>query len=408
MGNAHAEPTMDLEGRAEMTPYYRRRWYRRRRRYYSRNTSRQTAQPTSPHEKSLQFVRDEFFALDSFSFAQFSEFYGNNYGDGPKHYMRRTYPNWKAGTTKMAGQTEYRILECVPPFLSTDKQFELLSFQVPSVIQQQKSKLNVSSIKTSDLENCYRSLAASVEEHEYKLDWFLKEVFPKEELSEFLKVFKYTMLDCLRQSYTQVRQDLMLIHEHLPDLEGSVDISYQASLLGCDVEVDVYPPPGSAQLTISMSEPSLVTQFRDQYMAILVDHSLSQCKSDAAGKVNQAVALSDVESVVAQLQRTTSDQEYDTTMDIQGQGGILYIHLQKKNMLRLRYAIAKQTMKLVLAVAVSGVVVAFLSINEWWPVLFYTCFIPFTIIGAIWRRLQELKSEVTEYEQKRAARLTAS
>lgn len=308
----------------------------------------------------------------------------------------------------MAGQTERRILECVPPFLSKDKQFELLSFQVPSVIHQQKSELKASRIKASELEATYRQLAATVSEHEYKLDWFVNAVFPSKEVTEFLNVFKFTMLDCLRQSYAQVRQDLMLLHDVLPGLDGSVDLSYQTALLDCPVEVDVYPPPGAAQLSIAMSEPSLVTQFRDRYRTILLDHALTQCKADAVGHANRQIALADVEAVVAQLQKTSSDQEYDTTLEVQGHGGTLSIRLQKKNILRLRYTIAQQTFKLMIALGVTGVGVVWLCIKGFWPILFYLGIIPLGILGSIWGKLQELQSEVKEYERKRTTRLTAS
>ena len=111
---------------------------------------------------------------------------------------------------------------------------------------------------------------------------------------------------------------------------------------------------------------------------------------------------------MAQLQRTSSDQEYDTTLEVQGHGGTLSIRLQKKNLLRLRYAIAQQTFKLLFVLGLTGVAVVFLCIKGLWPVLFYLGIIPLGIIGSIWGTLQELKSEVTEYERQRATRLAAS
>lgn len=308
----------------------------------------------------------------------------------------------------MAGQTERRILECVPPFLSKDKQFELLSFQIPSVIHQQRSELKVSRLKSSELEKSYRQLVATIVEHEYKLDWFVKEVFPAKEVKEFLNVLKFTMLDCLRQSYAHVRQDLMLMHEILPDLDGSVDLSYHIALLDCPVEVDVYPPPGAAQLAITIPEPSFVTEFRDQYRRILLDHALTQCKADAAGHANRQIALADVQAFVAQLKRTSPDQEYDTTLEVQGHGGTIRIHLRKKNLLRLRYEIAKQTMKLIFVLAVTGMGVVWLYLKGLWPNLIYLGIIPLGIIGSIWSKIHDLKSEVTDYERKRTKRFTAT
>ena len=65
-------------------------------------------------------------------------------------------------------------------------------------------------------------------------------------------------------------------------------------------------------------------------------------------------------------------------------------------------------MKLLFALGLTGVAVVFLCVKGLWPVLFYVGIIPLGIIGSIWGKLQELKSEVTEYERKRAKRLAAS
>lgn len=387
--------------------HYGKRFYTRRK-WYSRSAMASQSENYSPYEQSLEFVRNEFFNLDSLTFARFADFYGHKHGAGAKQYLLRTYSRWKSGVTGTSAQTEYRILACVPPFLDKSKQFELLSFQIPAVVQQQKSKIKASHIKVSDLEPAYRKLAATVVDHKYNLDWFVSEVFQEIEVTDFLNVFKFTMLDCLRQSYEQIRQDLMLIHDILPDLDGGINISYKISLLDCPVEVDIYPPPGPVRLAIPMPEPSLVTQFRDRYRTILLDHALAQCKAEAVGHVHRQIALTDIDGVVAQLQKTSGDQEYDTTIEVQGHGGTLRIRLQKKNLLRLRFAIAQQTVKLLFALSVSGVGVVFLCLKGWWLVLIYIGFIPMGIIGTIWSKLHELKSEVKEYERNRATRIAAS
>lgn len=385
--------------------YYSRRWYPRTRRN-TRSSVRRSHTPSSPYGKSLQFVRAEFFQLDVFTFERFVDFYAMKYGDGPKQYLRRTYGRWRSGVTNMAGQTERRILECVPPFLETSKQFELLSFQIPSVIHEQKSAITSRHIRSSEMENIYRELSATVLQKEYRIDWFVKEVFPVAELGEFLNVFKYTMLDCLRQSYAQVREDLIMLHDFLPRVDGSVQISYHISLLDCPLDVDIYPPPGDAQLSIAMPPPRFVTRFREQYRTILLDHTLAQCKAQAIDQANRQVALSDLQAIIAQLERTKSDQEYDSTLEVQGHGGTLRIRLQKKNLLRLRYAIAKQTLKLILALGLSGVIVIWLCVKGFWPILICLGIISLGIISAIWGKLQELRTEVNEYERQRATRFT--
>jgi len=386
--------------------YYGRQWYPRQRcNRHFRSYSRTSCSSSSSYGRSLTFVRSEFFQLDPLIFERFTDFYARKYGDGPKRYLQRTYPHWRSGTTNMASQTERRILVCVPPFLDKVKQFELLSFQIPAVIHQQNSELKVRSIRMAELEATYRNLAKSVLEREYKLGWFVNEVFPSEELTEFLNIFKYTTIDCLRQSFTQVSEDLLLMHDFLPKIDGSVDMSYHIALLDCTLDVDVYPPHGTTRLDISMPEPRLVTQFRDQYKTILLDHALNQCKVAVTGHVNRQIALTDVQTVVTQLERTKSDQEYDSTIEVQGHGGTLRLCLQKKDLLRLRYATAKQIVKLLIAICISGVVVVWLCVKGFWPILFCLGFICLGIIGSIWGKLNELKTEVKEYERRRATRL---
>lgn len=358
--------------------------------------------------KSLEFVRTEFFKLNRSTFEHFANFYSRKYGSGAEEYLRRTYPRWRSGSTQMSGQTQRRILACVPPFLNTSRQFELLSFQIAAVIDQQRSELRVREIRTSELESSYRSFAARIAQRDYKLDWFVNEVFAPQEITEFLNVFKYTMLDCLRQSYSQVREDITMFHDIHPKLDASIDISYHIAFLDCSLQVDVYPPGGAPTLDVPMTEPRLITQFQQGYKGILLDHALLQCRTETVGRANRQVALADIEAIVAQLQRTKSDQEYDSTLQIQGHGGTLHVRLQKKNVLRLQYAMAKETAKLLTALSISGVVITWICIRGLWPILFYAGIIILGIVGSIWKRLKELRLEVTEYERKRAARFTAS
>jgi hypothetical protein len=198
------------------------------------------------------------------------------------------------------------------------------------------------------------------------------------------------------------------MHGLLPGLDGHVSLSYQIALLGCSVEVDVCPPAGAQQLSISMPEPTLITQFRDHYRTILLDHALAQCKAKAVGFVNHQAALADVDDVFAQLKRTSSDQEYDTTLAMQGKGGVLLIRVQKKNLLRLRYEIARQKLYLVFALLIGSVVVVWFCAKGLWPIGIYIGFIPLGVIGASAGKIKELSSEVTEYERNSSTRFTTT
>jgi hypothetical protein len=114
--------------------------------FYKRYPAKKRLEVAPVYYHSLEFVRQEFFNLDVFAFQRFLAFYTRKYGYGATQYLNRTYYNWRSGITSMSKQTERRILECVPPFLEKDKQFQLLSFYIPSVIEQQKCEFAMNGI----------------------------------------------------------------------------------------------------------------------------------------------------------------------------------------------------------------------------------------------------------------------
>ena len=229
----------------------------------------------------------------------------------------------------MAGQTERRIMKCVPPFLNKAKQFELLSFQMASLIREHERELRSTRTWASELTDKYSTLAAKVLQRDYDLDWFVKDVFPQAELDEFVNVFRYTTLDSLRESLTQVRKDLAMVHELTPTLDGTMEVSYRIALLDCPLYVDVCPQPNEPELDIPLPRPQFVTHFSDQYKRILLDHALLGRRIQHGEERNRQMAVSEVHAFIAELRTTKSDREYDLTLEVQGHGGTLCIRLQK-------------------------------------------------------------------------------
>jgi uncharacterized membrane protein len=52
--------------------------------------------------------------------------YKTEYGVSAEKYARKTYEKWKTKTVRMSGTTAERLLNLVPPFLSTENRFELI------------------------------------------------------------------------------------------------------------------------------------------------------------------------------------------------------------------------------------------------------------------------------------------
>jgi hypothetical protein len=359
---------------------------------------------SNSYSKSLKFVRNEFFTLDQLGFERFLYLYERKYGVGPTQYVKKIYSSWRTGMTKMVRKTEERILICVPPILSREKQFKLLSIQIPEIIRQQKKEFRDLDVCTSNLNKVYSDIAISIVKRQYNLDWFVKEVFPPEELEEFLNVLKYTMLDCLKQSYQNVCKDILQLNNYIPKTNGAVRISYNISLLNHSVKFDIFPLSKIPDLELPMVEPLFVTKFRDYYRKILLNHAINQYKEETVGQVNSHIAISDINKIAEQIERIGKGQEYDTNLVIRGYGGNIHLHLQKKNLGRLQYEITKEYFKLFCSICLIFVLGILIIGNEMWFLIYFGGIFLFAFVGPIWEKINKLKAEVREYERKRRTR----
>ena len=359
------------------------------------------------YSKSLKFVRNEFFNLDQLGFERFLYLYERKYGPGPTQYVKKIYSSWRSGMTKMVRKTEERILICVPHVLNKEKQFKLLAIQIPEIIRQQKKGFKDLEMCTSNLVEVYNKAAQNVVKRQYNLDWFVSEVFPPEELEEFLNVIKYTMLDCLKQSYQSVCKDLNQLDNYIPKTSGAVQISYNISLFSRNLKFDVFPITNITDLKLPMVEPLFVTKFQDYYRKILLNHAINQYKEEAIGQVNSQISISDVNAITEQIERIGKDKEHDTNLLIRGFGGNIHLHIQKKNIGRLQFEITKEYFKLFLIICVAFVGIVLLLELEQNVLLFFGGIFLLSVIGSIWERISKLKTEVREYERKRRTKFEA-
>ncbi|MCL4216112.1 MAG: hypothetical protein KJ052_03770 [Candidatus Hydrogenedentes bacterium] len=379
--------------------YYRRRWQRRPR----KNEDARKSAVNLSASISLELVRSEFFSFEPETFDRFARFYATKYGMGAEKYLRKTYPGWRSGTIRMAGHTEARILGCVPRFIQPDKQFELLSYQIPAVLRQQRDAFKAKGVRMSEMESTFRNIAECIINQEYVLDWFVSEVFPPSEVTEFLNVFKFSILDCLRQAYSEVRKDLIVLRDILPVLDASIDVTYNIALLDCPLDIDVYPPPGESLLQLQMLEPKLITKFRQQYRKILLDHAINHGGVEKLSHNCRQIAYADLLSVVNHLRGLAAEEEYKSTFQVQGHGGTLTLEIQKKSIHRMKYAMLRASVNLAAASLAVVLVVLFLCVTRLWFVLIYFWFVPIGILWAYWETLNEIRKEISEYERKRTA-----
>lgn len=71
-------------------------------------------------------IKNTFLNLDSTSLAELFNEYEKQYGAKAANYAKNTLPKWRNGETKMSGQTAERIINLVPPYLTTSKRYELV------------------------------------------------------------------------------------------------------------------------------------------------------------------------------------------------------------------------------------------------------------------------------------------
>lgn len=296
-----------------------------------------------------------------------------------------------------------------PPCLSRAKQFELLCFQIPSVIHQQKNAFKMTDMPASQLSEAYARVARQIQECDFTMEWFLKDLFSDDEMEAFTSVLTYTMLDRLRQSYDQVCQDLIRVFSPLAGAGCSVALTYRIALLDCTVKIDRLPDTSDDGFSVSFPEPALVTAYRPQYRTILLEHELGQRKEKIQGQTHRSMALGDVAGMVNLLKRMDRRKEYDTRLRIRASGGRMDLHLQKKNLHRLRSLMAVQIFKLLFipgGMALSGVVMVKQAATV--PLMLTIGFVLAYMALPAWEQLKEIKTEVAEYEQNRRKWLAAA
>lgn len=75
---------------------------------------------------AVKEIREEFENLDEDALDELFSDYGAIHGDAAERYARKTYPSWASGETKLSGQTMERLVELVPPYLSSKQRFSIL------------------------------------------------------------------------------------------------------------------------------------------------------------------------------------------------------------------------------------------------------------------------------------------
>lgn len=71
-----------------------------------------------------------FMKLDEDARDELFSDYGAIHGDPAEKYARKTFPKWKSGATSLSGKTMERLIELVPPYLSSEQRFTIMQFML--------------------------------------------------------------------------------------------------------------------------------------------------------------------------------------------------------------------------------------------------------------------------------------
>ncbi len=102
-----------------------RRWRTGARRWsqYHNNKHNELAEACGGIERDILHI---FLNLPTWARDGLLGRYGDKYGRDAERYARKTYSDWKAGTTRPSGQTVERLVSFLPLFLSDEQRFELV------------------------------------------------------------------------------------------------------------------------------------------------------------------------------------------------------------------------------------------------------------------------------------------
>jgi hypothetical protein len=83
---------------------------------------------------AVEEIKEAFKNFDNYELDEMLSDYGAIYGDAAQKYAKRAFSSWVSGEVQISGRTMERLIELVPPYLSSSVRFSILR----SVLQHNK------------------------------------------------------------------------------------------------------------------------------------------------------------------------------------------------------------------------------------------------------------------------------
>ncbi len=359
--------------------------------------------PSTASSQARAYILNHFFDLDSETLALVVEFYGNEHGDGARKYFESTFNKWRTGNVQPRRETQDRILHCVPRFLSSEKQFEILSFYIPEYLSDTLLRSRVSRLKIEELPQAFKNAASRCVESEPNLDWFVEGVFSEEEIAAFVDVARYTILDQLHRSYAAVRFDLLTAPIHLAGIDALVNVHYHLDLLGGEVLLNgSIPtlPPIAFQMP---SMPLLIVRHQQQYERLLINHEVDMLTNQNIQSSRNLVGQLDLATLRDAVASISKSDSMESQFEAHCAGGVFKGTISRKNLFALKaQLLGRITVALPSAVAMIAGVIVLVIDKDLCGFGFIVGFLSLGVILGLWGWVIEKHKEVNEYERRKA------
>jgi hypothetical protein len=221
------------------------------------------------------FVNSKFRTLTPAEFDAFASWYYSQHGGGAYNYLLRTYSLWKRGVVGMSSQTWFRILAGVPRVMSRTEQFRLLRFYLPYLLSRPREEFENSTVDSARLSEVYAAAAQAIIKATLDLDWFVSAVFFEEQICTLQNIVRYIILTRLDASFSDVRSDLIDLHNAIARVDADVTVSYRITFLGAQVAVSTIPALAGQSFAVTC--PPLTHEDANdvELKAILADYTLT-------------------------------------------------------------------------------------------------------------------------------------
>jgi hypothetical protein len=373
-----------------------------RRRGRSKPKSAGTYFADSRPDSSRAFVRDRLFKFDAPQRQALVKHYGYLYGEHAGRYLREVIGQWATGSVRMTAQSERRILECVPKFMTREEQYELLLLSAPTLngswsdwgsTSTRSDYSQLDQLRVRYLQSINRIKTSAV-----TLEWFVKGVFNEQEIEEYVQCLRYVAIEHYRKAFASVLDDLRQIMP-IPQIHGCrITYYYEDYLHRFRIGSADKSELAASCLITDNPVPVLITRIGVDNARLIADRILSIDHKMYEGAGVVRIGAHEIQLFMNSLRAAIEGPDYEADFIVKGAGGAMHIEVSKRNLRLLR---ARLTMIVMLqaAAAAAGIWFLLLDLRDAdWAIVALVEFGVVWMIMKLGLKASDYRKELSDYE----------